>query len=63
MKIAFLHQPNDPYTEVRINYFLRQAHEVYSIVFNNKVKQKNTEGLHIIELPFIFINKFNRIFK
>ena len=62
MKIAFLHQPNDPYTEVRINYFLRQGHEVYSIVFNNKVKQKYIEGLHIIELPFIFINKFLKRF-
>lgn len=57
MKIAFLHQPNDPYTEVRIKYFLKRGHEVYSLVFFNKNKQKKIEGLHIIELPPLFISK------
>ena len=52
MKIAFLHQPNDPYTLVRIKYFLSIEQEVLSIVFYNKLKQKEVPGLKTIELPY-----------
>lgn len=62
MKIAFLHQPNDPYTEVRLKYFVSKGHEVYSLVFPRKVKQKEIEGLHIIEMPSIGVNLFIKRF-
>jgi glycosyltransferase involved in cell wall biosynthesis len=51
MKIAFLHQPNDPYTQVRIKYFVSRGHDVYSIVFNTNKKQKPITGLNVIYLP------------
>lgn len=57
MRIAFLHQPNDPYTETRIKYFLSKGHNVFSIVFNKKIKQKPYDGLTIINLPKHFINR------
>ena len=40
MKLAFLHQPNDPYSEVRINYFISKGFDVYSITFPKKSKQR-----------------------
>ena len=52
MKIAFLYQPNDPYTEVRIKYFVSKGYEVFSIVFNTKVKQKPLLGVTIIPLHY-----------
>ncbi len=57
MRIAFLHQPNDPYTEVRIKYFLSKGHDVYSIVFFKREKQKCIKGLKIIELPNLILHK------
>lgn len=57
MRIAFLHQPNDPYTEVRIKYFLSKGNEVYSIVFCKNEKQKKIKGLKIIELPDLIFHK------
>ena len=52
MRIAFLHQPNDPYTNIRIKYFVSQSHQVYSIVFYSKEKQKQLKGVKIISLPY-----------
>lgn len=57
MRIAFLHQPDDPYAEVRIKYFVSKGHDVYSIVFPKKVKQKHIEGVKIIALPEILVNR------
>lgn len=51
MNIAFLHQPNDPYAEVRIKYFIQQSHNVYSFVFHKENQQKEIDGLKIIQLP------------
>lgn len=53
-----MHQPNDPYAEVRIRYFLSKGHKVYSIVFCKKEKQKQINGLNIIELPNLIFNNF-----
>ena len=59
MRISFLHQPNDPYTIVRIKYFLSKGHTVYSITFpvKSKKKQIRIDGLTNIELPDIFLNR------
>jgi glycosyltransferase involved in cell wall biosynthesis len=51
MRIAFLHHPNDPYTQVRIKYFVSAGHKVWSIVFANKPPQKPMDGVEIITLP------------
>ena len=51
MRIAFLHQPNDPYTQVRIKYFVSKGYEVYSIVFNSGITQKQKSGVKIFLLP------------
>ena len=50
MRIAFLHQPNDPYTQVRIKYFVSQGHDVYSIVFHKEKRQIPIPGVTIIPL-------------
>ena len=60
MRIAFLSQPSDPYTRVRLNYFASQGHKVFSIVFhansnksfNPKNKQDSISGVEIISLPY-----------
>lgn len=59
MRIAFLHQANDPYTESRIKYFISRGHEVFSIIFPNKGKipQKSILGLTIFQLPSILLDK------
>jgi len=57
MHIAFLHQPNDPYPEIRIKYFLKKGYKVSSIVFPKKDQQKPINGLNIITLPKKFLNK------
>ncbi len=58
MKIAFLHQPNDPYTVVRMKYFISKGHEVYSITFPKpNQEQRGIEGLKIIKLPDLFLNR------
>jgi len=53
-----MHQPNDPYAEARIRYFLAEGHEVYSIVFFKKEKQKSIRGLKTIEIPNLILNNF-----
>lgn len=57
MRIAFLHQPNDPYTLTRIKYFLSRGHTVYSITFPRRVKQKVIPGLYHYPLPSLLIEK------
>lgn len=58
MRIGFLHQPYDPYTSIRMKYFVSQRHEVYSITFPKKnVKPKKIQGVINILLPEIFINR------
>jgi len=58
MRIAFLHQPNDPYTVIRLKYFISQGHRVYSITFPKKNKQQSKiDGLINIELPELLINR------
>jgi glycosyltransferase involved in cell wall biosynthesis len=57
MRIAFLHQPNDPYTIVRIKYFVSRRHEVFSVVFSKKFKQNQLNGVKVIALKDYFINK------
>lgn len=58
MRIAFLHQPNDPYTIVRMKYFVSQKHKVYSITFPKKnVQLREINGLLNIKLPNIFLNR------
>jgi len=58
MRIAFLHQPNDPYTVIRLKYFISQGHRVYSITFPKKnQKQRKVDDLINIELPELFINR------
>jgi glycosyltransferase involved in cell wall biosynthesis len=64
MRIAFLHQPNDPYTQVRMKYFVSKGHNVYSITFNTKVVQKPLIGVNLITLPYKLLSKvpfFKRI--
>lgn len=55
MRIGFLHQPNDSYTIVRMKYFISRGHDVYSITFPKKTKQKVLPGLTIITLPQLFL--------
>lgn len=58
MRIGFLHQPNDPYTIVRMKYFVSQKHKVYSITFPKKnVQPIEINGLFNIQLPNIFLNR------
>ncbi len=57
MRIAFLHQPNDPYTEVRIRFFVKAGHTVWSIVFPNKKGQKKIDGVEIFTLPEKLLNQ------
>ena len=58
MRIGFLHQPNDPYTVVRMKYFFSKGHEVYSITFpKNNVKPKEINGIINNQLPDIFLNR------
>jgi glycosyltransferase involved in cell wall biosynthesis len=57
MRIAFLHQPNDPYTSVRIRYFLSRGYIVFSIVFPSNSKQKPIDNLNILTLPDLLINR------
>ena len=57
MRIAFLSRLNDPYAEVRINFFLSGGSEVYWIVFPIKAKQKQVTGLKIIVLRYFLLNK------
>ena len=57
-KIGFIHQPNDPYVMVRIEYFLSKGYDVYSIVFekNNQI-QKKLKILKILVLKKRFVSK------
>ena len=57
-KIGFIHQPNDPYVMVRIEYFLSKGYDVYSIVFekNNQI-QKKLKNLKILVLKKSFVSK------
>lgn len=57
MRIAFLHQPNDPYTLTRIKYFLFRGHTVCSITFPRRDKQKTIPGLYHYPLPSLFIER------
>ena len=57
MKIAFLHQPNDPYVTVRIKYFISIGYEVFSIVYEKDESQKIIKGLKIIYLKFNLFSK------
>ncbi len=57
-KIGFIHQPNDPYVMVRIEYFLSKGYEVYSIVFEKEDQiQKKIKNLKILVLKKNFISK------
>ena len=51
MRIVFLHQPNDPYAETRIKYFVAKGHEVYSLVFNKGIVPKVITGVKLEVLP------------
>lgn len=58
MTIGFLHQLNDPYTIVRMKYFILKGHRVISISFPQKdKKQKNIKNLINIYLPELYINR------
>ena len=65
MKIAFLHQPNDPYTIVRMKYFISKGHEVISISYPKKDQnQGKIKNLKNIYLPDLYLNRiflFKRI--
>ena len=57
MRIGFLHHPNDPYTEVRIKYFVNAGHQVWSIVFPGYGRQKDLPGATVITLSPHWLNK------
>ena len=59
MKIAFLHNSNDPYTLQRIKYFIAKKHTVYSILFPSEKDQIKINGLNVLKLPDL---KLNNIF-
>ena len=56
MKIAFLHNANDPYTLQRIRYFISKKHIVYSIIFPSSKEQIEIDNLNVIKLPDLRIN-------
>lgn len=56
MRIGFLHHPNDPYTEVRIKYFVKAGHQVWSIVNPGYAGQKDLQGATVITLKPHWLN-------
>lgn len=63
MRIAFLHQANDTYVEIRMKYFVSKGYEVFGIVFFSKTKQRPIPGVTVIQLPsklFLKIPFFKR---
>jgi len=58
LKIGFLHQPNDPYTIVRMKYFVSKGHKVFSVTFPSKTKQQpSIDGLTNVKLPDLYLNR------
>jgi|GEM_PF-72559 glycosyltransferase involved in cell wall biosynthesis len=59
MRIAFLHQPNDPYTENRIRCFISKGYEVYSIVFplKKELYRESISSLTTIKLESRFYSR------
>jgi len=58
MRLGFLHQPNDPYTIVRMKYFISKGHTVFSITFPKKnIKPRGINGITNIQLPDIMLNR------
>jgi glycosyltransferase involved in cell wall biosynthesis len=57
MRIGFLHHPNDPYTEVRMKYFVAAGHQVWSIVFPGYEPQRALPGAEVITLSKQWLNK------
>ena len=57
LKIAFLHRANDPYTLERIKYFIKNNHEVFSIMFDLGETVSEPDGLITIKLRKTILDK------